>query len=323
MANRLVSKKGLWIGGLAVAALLVATAIPGLAAPSQRTIALAITSPTTAAANTSVVFHAKVTNNSPVGSVSNPSSLRVTVPLGFTVTGAALATQASGESTNANPSAAIITTAGTASIKGTVTVNSIKPLQRSEFVTVLITATTPTVSGTCNGSGTASGSWSAAASTGSTYGQGGGQEFTVTTNPLPTTLLTKSCSTPTITIAATTPTHLHRRAPRDELLGDGDRGPVTHRDVAIIDGSDHVDERRVQHRHPRAPSTPLITDDGKYYRATANNGVPPDEHVYSNAIQIAYAPPCGTPVTETGGGTTATVILVKNPVNSDNNPADL
>ena len=34
MANRLVSKKGLWIGGLAVAALLVATAIPGLAAPS-------------------------------------------------------------------------------------------------------------------------------------------------------------------------------------------------------------------------------------------------------------------------------------------------
>ena len=52
MANRLVSKKGLWIGGLAVAALLVATAIPGLAAPAQRTIALAITSPTTAAANT-------------------------------------------------------------------------------------------------------------------------------------------------------------------------------------------------------------------------------------------------------------------------------
>jgi len=39
MANRLVSKKGLWLGGLAIAALLVATAIPGLAAPSQRTIA--------------------------------------------------------------------------------------------------------------------------------------------------------------------------------------------------------------------------------------------------------------------------------------------
>ena len=250
MANRLVSKKGLWIGGLAVAALLVATAIPGLAAPAQRTIALAITSPTTAAANTSVVFHAKVTNNSPVGSVSNPSSLRVTVPLGFTVTGAALATQASGESTNANPSAAIITTAGTASIKGTVTVNSIKPLQRSEFVTVLITATTPNVSGNCNGSGTASGSWSAAASTGSTYGQGGGQEFTVTTNPLPTTLLTKSCSTPTITIAATTPTTYTAVGGSDDVLGDGDRGPVTHGDVAIIDGSDHVDRRhrRLQHR---------------------------------------------------------------------------
>ena len=92
MASRIGAKKGLWIGGLAIAALLVATAIPGLAAASQRTIALAVT-PTTAAANTSVVFHAKVTNNSPVGSVSNPSSLRVTVPLGFTVTGATLAPQ--------------------------------------------------------------------------------------------------------------------------------------------------------------------------------------------------------------------------------------
>ena len=69
----------------------------------------------------------------------------------------------------------------------------------------------------------------------------------------------------------------------------------------------------------------MITDDGKYYRATANNGVPTDStsNVYSNAIQIAYAPPCGTPVTETGGGTTATVILVKNPVNTDTDPADL
>ncbi len=108
MASRIGAKKGLWIGGLAIAALLVATAIPGLAAASQRTIALAVTSPTTAAANTSVVFHAKVTNNSPVGSVSNPSSLRVTVPLGFTVTDATLATQASSESTNTNSSAVII-----------------------------------------------------------------------------------------------------------------------------------------------------------------------------------------------------------------------
>ena len=147
MASRIGAKKGLWIGGLAIAALLVATAIPGLAAASQRTIALAITSPTTAAANTSVVFHAKVTNNSPVGSVSNPSSLRVTVPLGFTVTDATLATQASGESTNANPSAVIISTQDR--LPGTVTVNSIKPLQRLEFVTVLITATTPNISGTC------------------------------------------------------------------------------------------------------------------------------------------------------------------------------
>ena len=321
MANRLVSKKGLWIGGLAVAALLVATAIPGLATPAQRTIALAITSPTTAAANTpGVVFHAKVTNNSPNGSVSNPSSFRVTVPLGFTVTGAALATQASGESTNANPSAAIITTAGTSSVKGTVTVNSIKPLQRLEFVTVLITATTPNVSGTCNGSGTASGSWSAAASTGSTYGQGGGQEFTVTTNPLPTTLLTKSCTTPTITIVATTPTTYTAvgGTMTFSATATGDPSPT----VTWQSSTDQVTWTAVCSTGPTCSFSTVDTDDGNYYRATANNGVPTaTSNVYSNAIQIAYAPPCGTPVTETGGGTTAKVILVKNPVNTDNNPA--
>ncbi len=133
--------------------------------------------------------------------------------------------------------------------------NSIKPLQRLQFVTVLITATTPNISGTCdNGSSTPSGSWSAGASTGSTYGQGGGQPFTVTTDPLPTTSLTKSCSTPTITIAATTPTTYTAVGGTMTLLGDdADRGPVTHRDVAILDGSDHVDRhhrRLQQHRHP-------------------------------------------------------------------------
>ena len=81
--------------------------------------------------------------------------------------------------------------------------------------------------------------------------------------------------------------------------------------------------RRLQHRG--TPTTcsfnTVDTDDGKYYRATANNGVPTaTSDVYSNAIQIAYAPPCGTPVTETGGGTTAKVILVKNPV--DTTPTD-
>ena len=325
MANRLVSKKGLWLGGLAIAALLVATAIPGLAAPSQRTIAFAITSPTTAvAANTSVVFHAKVTNNSPVGSVSNPSSLRVTLPLGFTVTAAALATQASGESTNTNPSAVIIPTAGTASTNGTVTVNSINPLQRLEFVTVLITATTPNI-GTCNGPATQSGPWSAGASTGSTYGQGGGQPFTMTSTP-PTTSLTKSCSTPTISIVATTPTTY-------TVVG----GTMTFSATVTGDPSPTVTWQSSTDQNTwtditaacstgGTPTTcsfnTAITDDGKYYRATANNGVPdPTSNVYSNAIQIAYAPPCGTPVTETGGGTTATVILVKNPVNTDDNPA--
>ena len=86
-----------------------------------------------------------------------------------------------------------------------------------------------------------------------------------------------------------------------------------------------MDDTRVQHRRPTCSFNTVDTDDGKYYRATANNGVPTHStsNVYSNAIQIAYAPPCGTPVTETGGGTTATVILVKNPVNTDTDPADL
>ena len=202
----------------------------------------------------------------------------MTVPLGFTVTGAALATQASGESTNANPSAAIIRTAGTSSIKGTVTVNSIKPLQRSEFVTVLITATTPSLSGNCNGSGTASGSWSAAASTGSTYGQGGGQEFTVTTNPLPTTLLTKSCSTPTITIAATTPTTYTAVGATMTFSATvtGDPSPT----VTWRSSTDQVTWTDITAACSSigTPTTcsfnTVDTDDGKYYRATANNGVP-------------------------------------------------
>jgi len=324
MLSRIGPKKGLGFAGLAVAALLVFTAIPGLAA-STRTIALAITpGPTTAvAANTSVVFHAKVTNNSPVGSVSNPSSLRVTVPLGFTVTGATLATQASGESTNANPSKVIIFTAGTASTNGTVTVNSINPLQRLEFVTVLITATTPNLAN-CGGSGTSSGPWSAAASTGSTFGQGGGQPFTLTTNPLPTTLLTRACSTPTITIAAMTPTTYTAvgatmtfsatatGAPAPTVTWQSSTDQSTWTDITASCSSSGA---------PNTCSfTTVDTDDGMYYRATANNGVPTaTSDVFSNSIQIAYAPPCGTPVEETGGGTTATVVLVKNPVDTDPN----
>ena len=204
---------------------------------------------------------------------------------------------------------------------GTVTVNSIKPLQRLQFVTVLITATTPNISGTCdNGSSTPSGSWSAGASTGSTYGQGGGQPFTLTTDPLPTTSLTKSCSAPAITIAATTPTTytaVGATMTFSATVVTGDPSPT----VTWQSSTDQVTwtDITADCSSIDTPTTcsfaTVDTDDGKYYRATADNGIPPAAN--SNAIQIAYATACGTAVTETGGGTTAKVILVKNPVDTD------
>jgi len=319
MSSRIGPKKGLWIGGLAVAVVLVFTAIPGLAASSTRTIDLAITSPASAAANTpGVIFHAKITNNSPVGSVSNPSSVRVTVPTGFTVTGASLATKLSGESSNLNTSALVTWTGSTA------TANSINPLQRTEYVTVLITATTPDLS-TCGGSGTASGTWSAGASTGSTFGTGG-QPFTLTTNPLPTTLLTKDCSAPTIKIDNTTPVGTLQQLTTRTYSSVGVMitfyAAATGLPTPTITWQSSPDNGTWTNvGTPSCGSgntcsfTTVIGSDGTYYRATASNGISPDGS--SNVIQIAYAAPCGTAVGESGGGTSASVVLVKNPVNTD------
>ena len=203
MASRIGSKKGYGSAVSRSPLCSCATAIPGLAAASQRTIALAITVPPDGGCGQ----HQRGLPRE--GDEQLPRRFRVEPKLDPGDGSARVhgdrcrlaCTQASGESTNANHPSAIDPSKTST---GTVTVNSIKPLQRLQFVTVLITATTPSTRH-LQRSGTQSGPWSAAASTGSTYGQGGGQPFTLTTTP-PTTSLTKSCSAPTITIAATTPT---------------------------------------------------------------------------------------------------------------------
>jgi hypothetical protein len=181
MSSRIGSKKGLWIGGLAVVALLVFTALPGIAAVKTKSVKLEVT-PSSALADTPAVhFMAKLTNNSPAG-VANPNSFTVTVPSGFIVTAVAPKPLPPPASSNPNLSSLVANVDGSS----TVSVKSLDPVQRLQFVTLDITVTTPLITDCIP----ASGEWTAVAWTGSGLT---GDTF-IQTLPKPTTSLTCASS---------------------------------------------------------------------------------------------------------------------------------
>jgi hypothetical protein len=327
MSRRIGSKRGLLIGGLAVVALLVFTALPGMAA-SARYVSLGITPQQnpTLPATAGQHFYAKVTNTSPVGSVSNPNSVRVTVPTSptstntsfpkFKVTNAVLVA-GSGNSSNANQSTSLVISWTDAYV----TVNGLDPLQRSQYVTIDITVSTPDIA--CDSTAT-SGPWAAGASTSSTFGQG--QSFSQT-GTAPKTTLSKTCPLPPGAIAIDTedPLILTSSSPL-ATKSFVDLAPVnlftstvtgtppltiTWQSSTTLDFASATTVSTCIAATCPLSFTAAIASDGTYYRAQASSAY--GSTTTSNVIQIDVFEEtiqCGDTVPETGGGTHVDVTLV-------------
>lgn len=187
MSSSVGRKNRLGIGGLAIVALVVFTALPSLgsttASSSVKTIGMDVT-PTSAGSGSSTTFLATLYNSSP--GTSNPNSFLITAPAGFTISNAVYSS-----GTTANASRVITFTTSTVSVASLDPLKSYNTSTKKPVVTIGITAV-PTLTGCSNGSGT----WTVIGYTGSGLT---GNTFSKTTGNS-TTTITASCTT----ISATT-----------------------------------------------------------------------------------------------------------------------
>jgi hypothetical protein len=150
MSLRTTPKHRLLLGLTAISMLIALTALPGYSAP-QKTYTLNV-APSEALAGQSTGFFVTMTNKTPGN--SNPNSFLVRAPSGFTVTAASISA-----ATNPNAGASV-TVVGSS----TVEVRNLDPVKTNQYVTLKITATTPSIGGSCSQGGYI---WSATVWTGS------------------------------------------------------------------------------------------------------------------------------------------------------------
>jgi len=148
-SQRPARKHRLLLGLLVVTTLVALTALPGYTAP-QKIYNLDVT-PSQALAGQSTDFFVTMANKTPGN--SNPNSFSVTAPSGFSVTAASISA-----ATNPN-SGATITVVGSSRVD----VRGLDPVKTSQYVTLKVTATTPTITA-CNQGGY---TWTAKVWTGS------------------------------------------------------------------------------------------------------------------------------------------------------------